>query len=276
MSASARQTPEHGAPEPPVLDLGETRLSIHDRVAEIVIDRETKLNALTPKMLEELERALIQVSVSDASVLVVRAAGAKVFCVGADINEFADLAPQQMWREWTVRGHRVFDTLSELPQPSIAVLHGDAFGGGLELALACDFRIITTDVRLGLPEVGIGTVPGWGGTERLTELVGRARAKEIVLARRRLNADTALAWGVVTEAAPADALDEAVDALVSQLLEGAPFAVQLAKQLIDTSADGAPSRVLESLAGALTASTADLDEGVAAFRERRAPNFTKG
>jgi enoyl-CoA hydratase len=276
MSASARQTPEHGAPEPPVLDLGETRFSIHDRVAEIVIDRETKLNALTPKMLEELERALIQVSVSDASVLVVRAAGAKVFCVGADINEFADLAPQQMWREWTVRGHRVFDTLSELPQPSIAVLHGDAFGGGLELALACDFRIITTDTRLGLPEVGIGTVPGWGGTERLTELVGRARAKEIVLARRRLNADTALAWGVVTEAAPADALDEAVDALVSQLLEGAPFAVQLAKQLIDTSADGAPSRVLESLAGALTASTADLDEGVAAFRERRAPNFTTG
>jgi enoyl-CoA hydratase/carnithine racemase len=121
--------------------------------------------------------------------------------------------------------------------------------------------------------VGLGTIPGWGGTGRLTELVGRARAKEVVLSRRFLDADTALAWGVVTRVAPAESLDATVDELIGQLTAGAPVAVQLAKQLIDAAADGAPSRVLEALAGGLTSATEDLREGVAAFQGRRDATF---
>ena len=176
-----------------------------------------KLNALTLEMLDELFDCLRTVHDSDARVMVLRGAGDKAFCVGADINRFAPLTAVQMWRDWTATGHRVFDALAGLRQPTIAVLHGAAFGGGFELALACDFRVVATDARLGLPEVGLGTVPGWGGTERLTELVGRARAKEVVLSpadpRRRAGAH--LGGG---EQSPRRGLelDSAVDELVTR------------------------------------------------------------
>ena len=165
-------------------------------VATVLLDRPTKLNALTPEMLDELFDCLRTVHDSEARVMVLRGAGDKAFCVGADIHRFAPLTAVQMWRDWTATGHRVFDALAGLRQPTVAVLHGAAYGGGFELALACDFRVAATDARLGLPEVGLGTVPGWGGTERLTELVGRSRAKEVVLSRRTLDGELAHSWGV--------------------------------------------------------------------------------
>ncbi|WP_033289274.1 enoyl-CoA hydratase/isomerase family protein [Amycolatopsis jejuensis] len=241
-------------------------------VAEILLDRPEKRNALTPEMLDSLGLVLAEIASSDARVAVIRGAGDKAFCAGADITRFAGLSPELMWRDWTARGHRVFDALAALPQPTVAVVHGNAFGGGLELALACDFRLLAPEVTLGLPEVGLGTVPGWGGTERLTQLVGPARAKEIILSRRLVDADTAVAWGLAT--AVSGSLDAAVDELVTRLTGGAPIAVQVAKQLIDAAAAGAPARVLEPLAGALSSATSDLAEGVAAFRERRDPVFT--
>jgi enoyl-CoA hydratase len=243
-------------------------------VATLVLDRAAKQNALTPEMLRELERHLAAVAADSAArVVLVRGAGERAFCAGADIDRFAGLGPLEMWRTWTVLGHAVFARLAELPQPVIAVLHGNAFGGGLELALAADFRVVSERARVGLPEAGLGTVPGWGGTERLVETVGRARTKEIVLARRVLDGPTAFEWGLATRCVPSEGLDEAVRELTDALLGGAPVAVQVAKQLIDAAADGAPSRVLEPLAGALTATTADLAEGVAAFRARRTPAF---
>jgi enoyl-CoA hydratase/carnithine racemase len=128
-------------------------------------------------------------------------------------------------------------------------------------------------VRLGLPEAGLGTVPGWGGTGLLTALVGPARAKEVILAGRHLDAQTALDWGLLTRVAPAAALEAELEQLLAALTSRAPVAVQLAKQLIDSAAVGGPTALLEALAGGLTASTADLAEGVAAFRERREPSF---
>jgi enoyl-CoA hydratase len=253
---------------------GRVTLAVQESVATITLDRPSKLNALNPKMLDELKQAVADVADSDARVLIVRGAGGKAFCVGGDINEFGGLGPTVMWSEWTVRGHRAFGALAGLRQPSIAVIDGHAFGGGLELALACDFRILTDSVKLGLPEVGLGTVPGWGGTERLTELIGRARTKEIVMARREIDASTALAWGVATRVTAAEDLDAAVGELVSSLLEGAPLAMQLSKQLIDAAADGAPSSILEPLAAGLTAASPDFGEGISAFRERRPPDFT--
>lgn len=248
--------------------------SADGHTATILIDRASKLNALTLGLLEDLATAVREVAASSARLVIVRTAGQKVFCVGADINHFAGLSAAGMWRDWIATGHRAFDALAGLRQPSIAVIDGLAFGGGLELALACDFRVIAAEARIALPETGLGTVPGWGGTERATELAGRARAKELVLARRQLSGEEALGWGLATAVEPRDSLEDAVDRLSADLLAGAPLAVQLGKQLIDAAADGAPSRVLEALAGGLVAATADLAEGVAAFREKRAAQFT--
>lgn len=243
-------------------------------VATILLDRPAKRNALTPEMLRELDGQLAALAADHSiRVVVVRGAGDRAFCAGADIERFADLGPVEMWRSWTALGHAVFARLAAMPQPVIAAVHGNAFGGGLELALAADFRIIAEEARLGLPEAGLGTVPGWGGTERLVDAVGRSRAKEVVLARRILDGRTAVEWGLAARSVPAADLDAAVDELTNDLLGAAPVAAVLAKQLVDAAADGVPSRAIEPLAGALSAATTDLAEGVAAFRARRPPAF---
>jgi enoyl-CoA hydratase len=257
----------------PITEQVTVEYSADGHTATILIDRAAKLNALTLGLLDGLAAATREVAASSARLVIVRTAGEKVFCVGADINHFADLSAAGMWRDWIATGHRAFDAIAGLRQPSIAVIDGLAFGGGLELALACDFRVISAEARIALPETGLGTVPGWGGTERATELVGRARAKELVLTRRQLSGEEALTWGLATAVAPKAGLEEAVDLLSTDLLAGAPLAVQLGKQLIDAAADGASSRVLEALAGGLAAATDDLAEGVAAFREKRTPLF---
>ena len=252
---------------------GTVELTHSGPVATVTIDRPAKLNALTPELLESLENAVHRLSRSTARLVVLRTGGARVFCVGADISRFAGLDAVEMWRDWTALGHRVFDAIATLPQPTVAVLQGDAYGGGLELALAADFRVVAEHARLGLPETGLGTVPGWGGTERLTELIGPARAKLVCLARRHLNARQALDWGVASVIAPIADLEDAVSGLVDDLTGGAPIAMQLAKQLIDAAAAGVPARILEPLAGALTTTTADLAEGIAAFTEKRSTSF---
>jgi enoyl-CoA hydratase len=244
------------------------------QIADVLIDRERKLNALTLAMLDELEAVCRVVDDSQARVVVIRSAGTRVFCVGADITHFSGLDAAKMWRVWVATGHRAFSSLASMRQPTIAAVDGIAFGGGLELALACDFRVMTDEAKIGLPEGGLGTVPGWGGTERLTELVGRGRAKELVLTRRQLSGTEALEWGIATRTVPAQELDAAVDKIVSEILGSAPIATQIAKQLINAAADGAPSSVLEALAGGLTAATSDLAEGISAFHEKRAPNFS--
>lgn len=251
---------------------GRVDLVVEGEVATLTLRRPAKRNALTPEMLDELAARLAVVARSPARVVLVRGEGHRAFCVGADIARFAGLTPVQML-DWTARGHQVFDAVAALPQPSVAVLHAPALGGGLELALACDLRVMARGATLALPEVGLGTVPGWGGTGRLTELVGRSRAKEVVLARRCLDAETALDWGVVNEVAAGEGLEAAVEDLTRRLRGAAPVAVRLAKTLVDTAAEGAPARVLERLAAAVTSSTDDLAAGVAAFRTRTTPTF---
>jgi enoyl-CoA hydratase len=240
----------------------------------ITVDREPKLNALTSELLVALLDAVTSVRRTDARSVVIRTAGNRAFCVGADIDHFAALSPLDMWRDWTALGHQVFDSIASLPQPTVAIVHGDAFGGGLELALAADFRVVADHARLGLPETGLGTVPGWGGTERLTELIGPARAKLVCLARRHMSASQAYDWGVASIVAPTAELDAAADLLAADLNSSAPIAVSLAKSLINAAAAGVPARLLEPLAGALTTTTSDLNEGVTAFREKRASRFS--
>jgi enoyl-CoA hydratase/carnithine racemase len=143
------------------------RMQVEGPIATITLDRPEKLNAVTPEMLEGLEAALGSIEADESvRVLVLTGAGDRAFCAGADINAWASLDPIDMWRKWVRSGHRVIDRLEGLRQPTIAALNGIAYGGGLELALACDLRIAADTVKVAAPEVGIGTIPGWGMTTR--------------------------------------------------------------------------------------------------------------
>jgi len=242
-------------------------------VATVTIDRPEKLNALTPEMLEGLEAILDEVE-GDAAirVVVVTGAGDRAFCAGADINAWAALAPIDMWRRWGRLGHRVFDRLAALRQPTIAALNGIAYGGGLELALACDLRIAADTVKVAAPEVGIATIPGWGMTTRLAEVAGPARAKQMILSGQPVEARRAEAWGVLSEVVAAAELQEAVRRTAERIAAQAPVAVQVAKQLIDGVRPRVPAS-LEMLGSGLTAFTGDANEGLVSFRERREARF---
>jgi enoyl-CoA hydratase/carnithine racemase len=246
-------------------------VSLDGPVATITLNRPEKLNALTLPMLAALDDALLAID-DDAAVrvVVIKGSGTKAFSAGADVVAWSSLAPLDMWRTWTRTGHRVMERLESLRQPTIAALNGIAYGGGLELALACDLRLAADHVKLAAPEVGIATVPGWGMTTRLATVVGPARAKQMILTGLPIDADRAALWGLVSEVVPAADLDTATDDLAARIAAQAPVAVQIAKQLIDATR---PRISLEALGGGLTAFTDDAREGQAAFRERRTPEY---
>ena len=246
-------------------------VSLDGPVATITLNRPEKLNALTLPMLAALEEALLTIDADpEIRVVVIKGSGAKAFSAGADVVAWSSLAPLDMWRTWTRTGHRVMERLESLRQPTIAALNGIAYGGGLELALACDLRLAADHVKLAAPEVGIATVPGWGMTTRLATVVGPARAKQMILTGLPIDAERAASWGLVSEVVPAADLDAATDDLAARIAAQAPVAVQVAKELIDATR---PRTSLEALGGGLTAFTDDAREGQAAFRERRTPEY---
>jgi enoyl-CoA hydratase len=251
-------------------EIGEISVEL-DMVATICLNRPAKHNALTPEMLRQLEEILIGLdSDRDVRVVLVTAAGNRSFCAGADIKRFKALQPLDMWAHWTRLGHRAFDRLAGLRQPTIAAISGNAYGGGFELALACDLRILADDATLALTEVGIGTLPGWGGTSRLSDLVGPGRAKELIFTGEPLSAEEALAWGVVNQLAPKAEVIKAAHALADKIAARAPIAVQMAKQAIDS--DDAHAAI-EQISSTATAFTEDATEGFASFIEKRDPHY---
>jgi enoyl-CoA hydratase/carnithine racemase len=246
-------------------------VSLDGPVATITLNRPEKLNALTLPMLAALEEALLTIDADpEVRVVVIKGSGARAFSAGADVVAWSSLAPLDMWRTWTRTGHRVMERLESLRQPTIAALNGIAYGGGLELALACDLRLAADHVTLAAPEVGIATVPGWGMTTRLATVIGPARAKQMILTGLPIDAERAASWGLVSEVVPATDLDAATDELAARIAAQAPVAVQVAKELIDAAR---PRTSLEALGGGLTAFTDDAREGQAAFRERRPPEY---
>jgi enoyl-CoA hydratase len=254
---------------------GTVDLHIDGHLATVTLNRPEKLNALTPEMLDALERAVMAIDAhASVRVAIIASAGDRAFCAGADIKRFSLLDGTQMWAQWTRRGHQVFDRVASLRQPTIAAIDGNAFGGGLELALACDLRILAEDATLGLTEVGLGTVPGWGGTQRLPHQIGVTRAKELVLTGAPITASTALAWGLVNQTVPASQVREKSRELAAALATKAPVAVQMAKQAIDIAQGASPGMPLEGIAAAAAAAVADFAEGLSAYTQRRQPSFT--
>jgi len=246
-------------------------------IATLTLERPEKLNALTPAMLDGIEVAL-ETIVGDAGcrALVVTGAGGRAFCAGADIDAWSVLDPMAMWRDWIPRGHAVFDRLEALSRPAIAAIDGIAFGGGLELALACDLRVASPRARFALPEVTLGTIPGWGGGPRLAALVGAGRAKQMIFTGQPIDAATAERWGLVNEVAregkaEGGALRRAA-ALARQIAANAPLAVQASKQVL-ALAGTKPAAMDEALASSVVAASEDAAEGIAAFKARRAPKF---
>jgi enoyl-CoA hydratase/carnithine racemase len=248
-------------------------LTIAGAVATITLDRPDKLNALDRAMIEALADAARSID-EDQTVraAIIRGEG-RAFCAGGDIAAWGGLPPIEMWRSWTLAGHRAFDALARLRVPLIAVVSGHALGGGLELAGTADFRIGEPQAKIGLPETGIGMVPGWSGTQRLVRRFGSAVVRRLALTGDLVQGDKALALGLVDEMVETGAALSAAMALAERIATRGPVAVAIAKQLINAAEGEAPEAAFESLAGAVAAFSEDGREGVASFREKRPPTY---
>ena len=242
-------------------------------ILTLTLNRPDKLNAIDGAMLDALDEVLGDIERDREIRAVVLTGAGRAFCAGADIKEWTALAPLEFARSWGLRGHALFDRLAALPPPTIAAINGIAFGGGLELALCADIRIATTEVRLGLPEVTIAALPGWGGTQRLPRLIGPGRAKHMILTGQPIDAARAEAWGLVSEVVSADFLPARARELAKQIAANAPLSVQASKRLVDAALPLAPAATLETHAGAVCGSTEDAKEGRASFIERRPPRY---
>jgi 2-oxoglutaroyl-CoA hydrolase len=240
-------------------------------VATITLDVPGKLNRVTLGARAQLDEAFAELGADEAVRFVVVTGAGGAFTAGGDIAAFLEAGPEELSRlHWNVAAPE------RCPKPVIAKLSGYAFGVGLELALACDFRVAADDAELALPEVKLGMIPGSGGTQRLVKLIGLARAKDAIMRGRRIGAEEALALGLVTRVVPADGLDAAVDELVAELAELSPLALAMAKRVLNLAED-APLHVglhVEGLAYGLLRSTDDFREGVEAFGEKRKPRFS--
>ena len=253
--------------------MSEVHLSLDGRVAEMRLDNPARLNALTPAMLDQIATHCDRVERETAVVaLIVTATGPRAFCTGADITAWADLAPADFARHWVRAGHRVFDRLARLSKPTIAVLDGPAYGGGLELAAACDIRVMSPRARIALPETSVGIVPGWSGSQRLARLIPEAVLKEMALFGRVLGPERALALGFAADVAE-DPLAAALQ-IAARLHDTSPRATEVAKYMIHAAVDEDRAAMVEALGAGMTAATADKAEGVAAFRAKRKPDFT--
>ncbi|HEX2864178.1 MAG TPA: enoyl-CoA hydratase-related protein [Deinococcales bacterium] len=242
--------------------------------ATITLNRPKALNALSSELLRELADALdVVIDDPETQTLIVTGAGERAFAAGADITEFTALEDSFDGRELSLGGQDVMATLANLPIPTIAAIHGFALGGGLELALACDLRVADPSARLGLPEVGLGLIPGFGGTQRLPRLIGAARALELIFTARQVTAEEALAMGLVNRVAE-DALQAARD-LADQINRQGPVAVGLAKEAVRRGLETNLTAGLEVEADlfGLASATKDRREGVKAFQEKRPPRF---
>ncbi|MDY7231103.1 enoyl-CoA hydratase-related protein [Hyalangium rubrum] len=250
------------------------RLESQGPVTTLTIDRPKALNALNSKTLQEIESAL-QSLTSETRVLILTGGGEKSFVAGADIAEMSAISASQA-REFAALGHRVMAALESLPCVTIAAVNGFALGGGCELALGCDLIYASEKAKLGLPEVSLGVIPGFGGTQRLARLVGKMRAKELIFTGGHIPAAQAKEYGLVLEVLPPEQLMEHCRTVATKMLKNGPLAISQAKRVIEFGADQdlRAANELERQGFAALFGSEDQREGMKAFLEKRAAAFT--
>jgi len=256
-----------------------TNLLIQDDgpIRILTINRPDQLNALNRATIDELDRALTEAEADkNVRALIITGSGAKAFVAGADIKEFAHFSVEE-GKALSADGHKkLFSHVERLNKPVIAAVNGFALGGGLELAMSCHFRVASETAKLGLPEVGLGVIPGYGGTQRLAQLVGKGKAMEMILmgGSGMIPAAEALQWGLVNHVVPADQLLSTTMELASKIARNSPTALGAAIRAVNAGyepgADGL-QREIEEFGKCF--GTADFKEGTAAFMEKRKANF---
>ncbi|KOO47849.1 enoyl-CoA hydratase-related protein [Viridibacillus arvi] len=247
-----------------------------DHLAFVTLNRPLAMNAFNYDLLVELGQIVESIRINpDIRVVIFTGAGDKAFSVGADLKERKTLTEQRVKRNLYKIGE-VFSAIENLPQPTIAMINGYAFGGGTELALACDFRFAADDVLLGLTETSLGIIPGAGGTQRLPRLIGEAKALELILTAKRLQAEEALAYGLLTKVEKREDLLTKTVAFAELMLDNGPIALQQAKFAIKhgMNTDLQTGLHIERKAYEITIPTEDRIEALNAFSEKRKPNFT--
>jgi enoyl-CoA hydratase len=244
-------------------------------IATITINRPEALNAFSAEVVSEILQAIEDVKADESvRVVVLTGAGEKAFSAGADIKAMKGMNALKA-RELSQMGERLCNALENLEKPVIAAINGYALGGGLEVAMACDIRIASENARMGQTEINIGLIPGWGGTQRLTRLIGATKAKELIFTGKMIDARTAEQLGLVNMVVPQDKFRETVRQFASELAQKAPVALKVAKALINKGAEISldAAIALEREGFGVVASTEDLQEGVSAFIEKRKPVF---
>jgi enoyl-CoA hydratase/carnithine racemase len=244
------------------------------RVATVTLNRPEKYNAIGSRMAEELGEALDEVESGGARAVILTGAGERAFCSGVDLKERSAMDADGKWahnRELNEFANR----LARLQIPTIAAINGLALGGGFEITLACDFRLAASHAELALPEVGLGIIPGAGGTQRLPRLVGPSRAKEMILTGRRIKSAEALAMGLVNDVVEGAELSDAATALAEETAKNSPLALAYAKAAVDVAMETSVEQGFrfETTAIRATLASDDYAEGLSAFSEKRKPDF---
>lgn len=240
-------------------------------IATITLNRPDALNAWSQQLAHEFLDALDDAAKDETvKAVVITGAGDKAFSAGADIKAMQGMTALKA-RALSEMGYDVCNAIERLDKPVIAAINGYALGGGMEVSMACDFRIASDKARMGQTEINIGLIPGWGGTQRLTRLVGKAKAKELVYTGRIIDANTALQWGIVNKVAAHEELQSTARAFALELAGKAPVAMKVAKSLIEKGADIdlQSALALEREGFGVVASSEDLQEGVSAFLAKR-------
>lgn len=257
------------------MDYANLTVEVAGRIATVTIDRPKSLNALNRATVLELKSALEEIAArEDVGVVLLTGAGEKAFVAGADISEMRGLTPLQAF-EFGLLGQEVLERIERLPQPVIGVINGFALGGGCELAMACDLLIAADTAKFGQPEVNLGIIPGYGGTQRLPRLVGRNLAKELVLTGEMITAARAYEIGLVNRVVPRAELMDAAREIAGRILSKGPVAVRLAKSVMNRGLDLdlGNACALEGNAFAVGFATEDRVEGMTAFMEKRKALF---
>ena len=257
------------------MDTKNITFQIDDGVAVLTIDRQPVLNALDRATLEEIDAAVGQVaSGSEIGALIITGAGPKAFVAGADIRQLAECTPRG-GSEYSRFGQRVLDRIESLPKIAIAAINGFALGGGCELALACHARIASRNAKIGLPEVSLGIIPGFGGTQRLARLCGKGKALELILTGEMVGAEEAHRIGLVNALAPDGEVMALAEKMARTVISRGPIAVRAAIEAVNRGLEGSQREglFLESSLFGLVAASEDFKEGTAAFLEKRKPAF---